>query len=207
MKRLPVMVLVAACLASSPLLFAGGGGGIGLLTNAGSEMLGGAPWTNSIVLDYPTGTITALEAFGYGVTRNGWKIGGFGIGFYATSLSLSLPSDDLTITGAAGGFGGVISGGAGRLGSFAYSLNVRLGAGGMAVNCSWINPQYPSYASFVSGAFAIYGAIDAEVGLVLVPAMLVSGYASLEALAVPTPTTLMAAVVPTVGVRITWGSF
>jgi hypothetical protein len=205
MKR--SVVLFVLFLASSPLLsFAGGGGGIGLLTNASSQMFGMAPWANGIVLDYPAGTVTALEAFGYGVTRGGWKIGGFGIAFYATNLDLALYSDDLNVTGAAGGVGGVISGGAGRWGPFAYSLNVRLGAGGLAINADWNDPRYSS-SHFVSGAFAMYGAIDAEVGLVLVPAMLVSGYVSLEALAVPTPTTLVAAVVPTVGVRITWGSF
>ena len=170
-------------------------------------MFGSSPWTSRLVLDYPTGTVTALEAFGYGVTRGGWKIGGFATGFYATGLAVALPSDNLVISDAMGGFGGFISGGAGRFGPFAYSLNVRLGAGLMFAEGVWTMPVTYGSNSFNGGAFLICGGVDGEIGLLVVPAMLVSAYISAQAVMIPTYVSLVAAVVPTVGVRITWGSF
>ena len=196
------ITVILMCL---PLVsYAEGGGGIGLLTNVGSQNIGAVPLSG--MLDYPTGTMTAAEVFGYGVTSRGWKIGGFGIGFYGSGLSHAVPAEGLSITGAAGGFGGVISGGAGSWGDLVYSMSVRLGAGGMAVEGTTSFPS-PGLNPFLGGAFALYGAIEVEIGVTIVPAMLVSGFLSLQAVAVPTPLTIVAATVPTMGIRMTWGRF
>ena len=204
MKR-PHLLLLLVFLSGAPSgAGAEGGGGFGILTNISPDLLGGVPWRSGIVLDDTTGTVTAAEIFGYGITSRGWKIGGFGIGYHTDALRLSVPAENLLITRSAGGFGGVISGGAGSFGVWAYSFNVRLGAGGLAVEGEWMTP---SAGRFVTGEFAAYGALELELGITIVPAMLVSGFIAVEALVIPAFSTLIAAAIPTAGIRITWGAF
>jgi hypothetical protein len=157
------------------------------------------------LMPLPTGSTVGLTGFGYGVTRGGWKIGGFGTFFYTGALSVPLPALGGTLTGAVGGFGGVISGGQGRLGPLVYALNMRLGAGGMGISYLW-TAAVPSPVPVTGGTFALFGSLDAELGLIVVPAMLVSAYAGVQAL-VTLPIVVIPLAVPTVGIRVTWGRF
>jgi hypothetical protein len=198
MKQLLSTCALAAALACSPVLaYAGGGGGIEYLTNLGSDVLAKIPIPGSALLDVPTGSITGFSAFGYGITWGGWKIGGFATGLYTGPLSIPVPSLGGNVTGMAGGFGGVISGGHARLGPFSLSLNVRLGAGGLGVQ----------YAQTTTGVFSLYGALDAEIGLVFVPAMMISAFAGVHALVPMSYAGIFPFAAPAAGIRITWGSF
>ncbi len=100
-------------------LFANGGGGVEYITNAGSDVLGTTLFRGSII-DMPTSSVTALSAFGFGLTRGGWKIGGFGTGFFTQDFALPIPEAGMIVNRAASGFGGIISGGMGRFGPFAF---------------------------------------------------------------------------------------
>ena len=195
-----VVLLLAPCLA-----FAGGGGGIEYVTNPGPDILGSLLPAGSPLLRMPTGTVQAVSGFGYGVTYDGWKIGGFGT-FFTTGAPLSLDVPTLgTVTRVIGGFGGIISGGQGRLGPLLFSVNLRLGAGGMGVGYLW----YPAGMSPIPvgpGTFALFGSVDAEVGLITFPAMAISAYAGVNGI-LALGYAIVPVAVPTMGVRITWGSF
>ncbi len=59
----------------------------------------------------------------------------------------------------------------------------------------------------VTGTFALFGSVDAELGFIVVPAMLVSVYAGIDAVAPISPFFVALLAVPTFGARITWGRF
>jgi hypothetical protein len=205
MKRAAKLLLMLVALSSAPIVsFANGGGGVEYFTNAGSDLLGPSFFSGGLV-DLTTGSITSLSAFGYGVTHGGWKIGGFGTGFYAKNLSLVIPEGDMTVNRSAGAFGGVISGGAGRLGLIGYSVNTRLGAGGLAVEGIWTGGS--GLSPMTAGVFSLYASVDAEAGIILVPAMLVSVYVSIDAIVPIAPYFIAFLAVPTLGARISWGRF
>jgi hypothetical protein len=58
-----------------------------------------------------------------------------------------------------------------------------------------------------SGAFAMYGAVDAEVGIVFVPAMMISVFAGIDGLLPITAFFFPFMASPVAGVRVTWGAF
>lgn len=203
-KRLGICVLLALLLLVPCLAEARGGGGIEYLTNPGTDILGSVGLPDGSLLVLPTGTVEAVSGFGYGVTRGGWKIGGFGTFFATEPMAVSVPYLG-TVTRAIGGFGGVISGGQGRLGPLLFALNLRLGAGGMGVAYTWA-PVGMDPMPVGAGTFALFGSLDAELGLIMVPAMAVSVYAGVSGL-VTLGYAIVPVAVPTMGVRITWGRF
>ncbi len=182
------VLVILACLALPSLAFAYGGGGIEYLANVGPDLL--PSLSSSSLVPLPSGSVSGISAFGYGVTPGGWKIGGFGLLFYTNDLPVTVPELG-RVDSALGWYGGVLSGGQARLGPFRFSLNLRLGAG-------------MAFADWMPTA-SLYGSIDGEVGVLFVPAMLISFYTGVSAIAPflyngPVP---MGAVVA--GVRITWG--
>jgi hypothetical protein len=196
-------ILLSALLLLPAFAFAKGGGGFGYLTNAGSDFLDSLAIPGDAFTVMPTGAANAFSIFGYGITRSGWKIGGSGSFFYAMPIDVSVASLSGPVTGVIGGFGDVISGGYARLGPLGLSLNFRFGAGGMAVRHLWTSSSdAPVSVSF--GTFIAHGAVDGEIGIILVPAMMVSVYAGLDVLLIPQT---LPVPVPTMGVRIAWGSF
>jgi hypothetical protein len=203
-KPLISFVMVLALLLVPSVTFARGGGGFEYFINMGSDVLGGVPLPAGLMTDYVSGTVMGLSGYGYGITRGGWKVGGFGTFFYTAPISESLPAYDMTVTDAIGGIGGVISGGYGRLGPFTFALNTRLGVGGMGVEMIWPSDEYDW--TYWSGAVLLYGSADLEVGMIFVPAMMVSAYAGVQAI-VTVSYVMVPVVVPTMGIRITWGRF
>jgi hypothetical protein len=197
-------ILLAGFLLVPVLAQAAGGGGVEYMTSVGPDVTTSLGLPSSFV-SLPTGAAVGLTGFGYGVTRGGWKIGGFGTFFYTNALSLPVAALDGTLTGAIGGFGGIISGGQGRVGPFVLSLNLRLGAGGMGVSYLW-ETGAPRAITVGGGTFALFGSVDAELGVIIFPAMLVSAYAGVQAL-VSLPVVVVPLAVPTVGIRVTWGRF
>ncbi len=171
------------------LSYATGGGGIEYMANIGPDLL---PLQLPGSISLQSGSVAAFSGFGYGVTRGGWKIGGFGLFFYANDISAYIP-DVGTVTDAMAWYGGLISGGQARLGPLRLSLNLRLGAG-------------MAFADFLPTA-SFYGSVDGEIGLLFVPAMLVSAYAGVGAIASVVGLDLVPAASVIAGVRITWGSF
>ncbi len=202
--------LFVAALVLPASLFAGGGGGVEFMTNLGTETLPSLTLPAGKWLDVPTGSVVGVSGFGYGITRGGGKIGGFGMAIFAPGVSLSIPEDYMTIHTAGGGIGGLISGGAARIGPFDLSVNLRLGIGGIGVGYLWSDPNLRYGPREVSaGTIAFYGSADVELGLIYVPAMMISVYAGASALAVPFPIFNGSPIVPSItgGLRITWGSF
>lgn len=202
MKRTLFVLLVAFAMLPG-LVYASGGGGIEYLTNVGPDLLPSLALPGGVSL--PTGSVIGFSGFGYGVTRGGWKIGGFGLFLYTDNVSVPVPSLSSSVNGAVAGFGGVISGGQARLGPFRLSLNLRLGAGVIGVRLPY---EHMSPMMMDAGTACLFGSIDGEVGLLFVPAMLVSVYGGLGSIAPiipfygPVPIASFIA-----GVRITWGSF
>jgi hypothetical protein len=203
-KNAVALVLLMGLLLVPSLAFARGGGGLEYFVNMGSDILGGVTLPDAFMTDYVSGTIMGVSGYGYGINRGGWKIGGFGTFFYTAPLGLDIPAYDTRVISAVGGIGGVISGGHGRLGPFTFALNTRLGAGGMGIELFW--PGGLDGWNYWSGSFLLYGSADVEVGIVFVPAMMVSVYAGVQGI-VPIPYVVAACAVPSMGLRITWGAF
>ena len=185
MKKL---LVILGCLALPCLAFAYGGGGFEYFTNVGPDLLPSLNSTSLVTL--PSGSVLGASAFGYGVTAGGWKIGGFGMFFYTDGLSIPIPYLG-RVDNASGWVAGVLSGGQARLGPFRLSLNFRMGAG-------------MAFADWFPTA-ALYGSVDGEVGILFVPAMLLSAYTGIGVIAPflyngPVP---MGAIIA--GIRITWG--
>lgn len=183
MRKSPFFAVILAAFVLTPsLVEARGGGGLEYLTNIGSDAIPQLQSTGGRLLDLPTGTISAISGFGYGVLPGGWKIGGFGIFFYSGELSLTIPNLGGPLTRAVGGAGGLISGGYARWGPFGFSLDIRIGAGGMGV--SYLGAYSSEFGPMeaTDGVFVLYGALKGEIGTIMVPAMMVSLFTVLMSL-------------------------
>ena len=153
-------LLVALALLLPCLAFAGGGGGIEYLSNVGPDLLPGIALPG---VSLQSGSVAGLSGFGYGVTRGGWKIGGFGTFLYSDGISVPVPSLHTSAAGAVAGFGGVLSGGQAKLGPFRLSLNLRLGGGGIGVRFPYPRTDMPMMMD--AGTACLVASVDGEVGL------------------------------------------
>lgn len=173
MKRIAVLIPALVLLAAPA--FAGGGGG----TFMGR------------LLPYPRLQNHDLSAsmsggFGYGVSRDGSRIGGFGLAI-----------EDAQNGAFYGGFGGLMSGQQVKLGPAIGSVNLWTGVGYLA-------PQ-----STGSGSIGYYGELSAELGVVVIPWMQVSAYGGMQVMGrfdryAWFPDAVYA---PVAGIRFAWGSF
>jgi hypothetical protein len=175
------ILIIAVLIAVIPvcLSFAGGAGG----------MFFGVPYFDPYFSNYDL-PIQCMGGYGYGVSSDGQRYGGFGMGFFGGSA----------LGGFSGGVGGVLSGQEFRLGSFVLAVNLLTGIGGLGTD-----------AVGVPGGYLIaFGQIDAEVGIVVWPWMQISGYGGMQAFANLLPGNPLQDVLyytPVVGVRLAWGSF
>lgn len=201
--RLRFTVFIVALLAAPCVAQARGGGGVEYFTNAGPDLLG-AGVSSGLLLPFGTETVQGLSGFGYGITRGGWKIGGFGTFFFTLPVSVPIAALGGTLQGAMGGFGGIISGGHARWGPGTFALNMRLGVGGIGVQYEWLSSG--AARTITDGSVVLYAAAEAEIGLVVVPAMMISVHGGMDAL-VTLSYVVVPVAVPTMGVRITWGRF
>lgn len=205
--RVGLILYFATFVAFGAVAYPGGGGGVEYYTNMDVSVLASIGIPTDILVDLPRGTVHGVGGFGYGIDRRGWKVGGFGksILMSGQSLPLALPSTRMVVNSVAGGIGGLISGGHGRLGPIDLSVNVRLGVGGLAVN--GYEQGYAPYPTTI-GIVALYGSVDAEIGIVFFPTMMISAFVGVEGLApVVYGSGLVGVPVPTMGVRLTWGRF
>ena len=125
-----------------------------------------------------------ITGYGYAVTRSGTRIGGFG-----TAL-LSL---DQRI---AGGAGGMVTGHEWRGGPLVAALTLWGGAGG----CGYLGRGY----------LLVFGQVDFELGVKLLPWMQVVAYAGYQAWGNVLPGIPFSSAVlttPVFGVRVGWGGF
>jgi hypothetical protein len=178
MKRIMTVVALAVLL---PLAsFARGAGGVTFGTQVFS--LGAAN---------PDLGLMSLGGFGYGVSRWGQRIGGFGQAF----LGFPRPGSY-----TACGVGGLLAGQELRAGPVVVGLNLLLGAGGMG------SSFFPPYGGYAIG----FGEVTLDAGIALAPWMLVSAYGGMQAMTNLIPGRPFSNVViysPVAGVRLSWGWF
>lgn len=175
MKRTTILALAFLSVAAAAGFAYGGGGAFS------GASLPATDWTNTGLRIAYTG------GFGYGVTDDGHRIGGFGVGV-STEDGREL-----------GGFGGIINGQQVRIGPLTASVNTWIGVGGL---------------SLPSGTprefFGYFAEINGEIGLAVLPWFQVSGYVGMQAMGNLIPGdafTGNAIYTPVSGIRLAWGSF
>ena len=180
MKGLKVIVLAAA-LGIMPLstVFAGGAGGV----TWGQELVD--PFFSNFGLQ-----TSYSGGYGYGVSRDGQRIGGFALSMHAVSSGPSFGA----------GFVGLITGREVHTGPLMGALNLWMGLGGMSANPVLNTPD----------CFALFGELDLELGFRFMPATQLTGYAGMQAIVgvvdgQPLFHSVMYA--PVLGLRLAWGSF
>lgn len=177
-KIYAIMVLFVVLVYPSRV-FAQGGGGMIWGTSAPS-----IPELNSSGMR--AGDLCMHGGYGYGVTNNGLKIGGFGFSY----------ADDASQV-ASGGFGGLLLGTYNNLKLFTLSTNVLIGFGAL----EWTAAQ-----SQRSGGIML-GQVDAEIGIPIVSWFQLSAYGGMQVL-LPVEAAVQDIVyLPVMGVRLTWGAF
>jgi hypothetical protein len=133
---------------------------------------------------------TLSGGYGYGVTRTGQRIGGFGLAVRSSASNGALD----------GGFGGLILGQEAHAGPFLLAVNLWTGVGGLSAD-----PAIPAGRSL-----ALFEELDFELGLGFISWMEVTGYAGMQAIVrVGAGRPLFSDVMytPVLGVRVAWGSF
>jgi hypothetical protein len=131
-----------------------------------------------------------VGGFGYGVTRSGQRIGGFGLAFFSTDPAVQFE----------GGVGGSISGQELRLGPVTLAAVMWTGVGGLKTNVPGMAGEW----------FTLFFEGDVEVGLAVTPWMQLTGYGGVQLLANLAPGRPFEGMLfytPVVGVRLAWGSF
>jgi hypothetical protein len=180
MKGVKIMVLAAA-LAILPLsvLSARGAGGI----TWGQEYFD--PSLSNFDLQ-----ATYSGAYGYSITRDGQRIGGFALGIRSSAPSAEFDA----------GFVGFITGQEVHFGPVMGAVNLWMGFGGMSASPVLNTPD----------CFALFGQIELEMGFGFTHGMQLTGYAGMQAIAgVRDGQPLFGNVMytPVLGLRLAWGSF
>jgi hypothetical protein len=172
MRKLFLAVVLALALPAC-LAFAGGAGGVGFGTQ-----LFDAQFSSSDV------ALATITGYGYGVSWEGSRIGGFGMALLSTQSRI------------AGGAGGMIVGHEWRAGPLEAALTLFGGVGGIGYQRS--------------GYMIIFGEADFELGFEVTPWMQVVAYAGYQAWGNVIPGRAFQSAVlttPVVGIRIGWGGF
>ncbi|HEY9593036.1 MAG TPA: hypothetical protein VHE79_01070 [Spirochaetia bacterium] len=162
-----VMAGLVFFLASAALFAAGGAGGMGL-GYQGFDASG-------------RGTLSTM-GYGYGTSRDGNRIGGFGMSILSTTGEQD------------GGVGGILLGHEWREGAGVGAITFLGGAGGVGDNAG--------------GYMILFGEVDLELGLRVTRWMQLTGYVGYQVWGnlIPGPAfTLLTSYSPIVGVRIAWG--
>jgi hypothetical protein len=175
MKKARGFLVLAALLVTIPAS-AAFGGGAGGISYDGQYFYPGLTSSNI--------GMTSITGYGYGVSWDGSRFGGFG--------KALLSAQGI----AAGGAGGILAGHEWRAGPFVVALDLLMGVGGMA---------------FHGGGYAIaFGQADFEIGVTIVPWMQISAYAGYQAwgnLVPGFPFSNASLYTPVLGVRLAWGGF
>jgi hypothetical protein len=207
LRVLTVAALLAACNVAAA--FAGGAGGLlfGFLV---------PEWNPALLPDLPAGQpgFETMGGFGYGVTRDGFIIGGFGLALLDWDMYDGATWTDPAAAAPhlAGGFGGLLVGSR-VIGADEVHLDLvaRLGFGGMAtLEYAGIDPfdGSPDYAA--SGYAMVYAEPYAELGVGLAPWMHLAatlGYPVFANLIPGKPFSAVLGYGPQLGATLTWGSY
>jgi hypothetical protein len=163
------------------------------LSFAAARGAGGVTWGQ----EYFTPSLSNFDlptmysgAYGYSVTRDGQRIGGFVLGLHSSADS---PSFDA-------GFVGLITGQETHLGPAIGAVNLWTGFGGMSANPVLNTPE----------SFALFGELDLELGFGFTRGVQLTGYAGMQAIvSVVEGQPLFHNVMysPVLGLRLAWGSF
>jgi hypothetical protein len=180
-KRISIAAAAIVVLAASGV-WAGGAGGV---THGFPYLEHGDGWCSADVQEITVG------GFGYGVSRHGERIGGFGLAFFSADPSVVFE----------GGVGGLINGRQFSIGPLTAAAVAWTGVGCLLTDVpgmagSWIT---------------VFLEADVEIGWALTPRMQVTGYGGMQVLANFGPgdpfDENMLFYTPVAGVRIAWGSF
>ncbi|MFP4550469.1 MAG: hypothetical protein ACLFNT_06665 [Spirochaetales bacterium] len=173
MKRF--VLILSILLIGSALAFAGGGGGV-----FEGRMLPYRGWA-STDLDATVG-----GGFGYGIARDGSRIGGFG-----------LVVNDEFDEELYGAFGGLISGRQYKMGPIVGSVNL------------WTGVGYVSPRLFDGNTVGYVGELNAELGVLLVPWMQIAVYGGMQGMGSFYSEKWFSDFTysPVAGIRAVWGSF
>jgi hypothetical protein len=175
MKKARTFIILAAFLVVIPAgaAFAGGAGGVGY----GAQYYDSGLATSDMAMTFITG-------YGYGVSWDGARFGGFGSALLSAQGS------------AAGGVGGIVTGHEWRAGPLVAAVDLWMGLGGMSFNRS--------------GYMVAFGQADFELGVAILPWMQIVAYAGYQALGnlIPGfPFSNAVLYTPVVGMRLAWGGF
>jgi hypothetical protein len=175
------IIILAAALSALPLSMACAGGAGGLTW--------GQQYFDSPLSNYDfQGTFSG--AYGYGVTRQGQRIGGFAI-----AVRSAAPEGAFD-----GGFAGLITGQEIHAGPFLMAVTLWTGIGGLSVK----DPALPA-----GGSLALFGELDLELGLGFISWMELTGYAGMQAVVRVADGGFFSGAMytPVLGIRVSWGSF
>lgn len=178
-KRLRVFALCLVLLSAAAPIMANGGGGIFYAVNS--------PFADSLGnSEFQPRALQQSGGFGYGIDRDGTKIGGFGLSFL-----------DASSNEAAGGFGGMLLGSYSTIGPFSFAGNGMLGIGGLHLPGLLDN----------GGALSFLGQLDLELGFPVTDWFQISAFAGVQFLLPVTSAYKGSIHYPMMGLRLTWGSF
>jgi hypothetical protein len=152
---------------------------------------GGFTWGQQ----YPYGVFSNVDlsastigVYGYNSTWGGQRYGGF---------AMAIHSDE-TLPAFKGGFIGAVAGQEMRIGPVVAAVNLWSGFGGLSLD--------PLFGN--QGVFALFGELTIEVGFAILPGVLVTGYAGLQAIAPVLADHAFidsAMYTPVLGMRFAWG--
>jgi len=148
-----------------------------------AEGAGGVEFTRSV--GFPGASDASLElnavgGFGYGVLRDGTVVGGFGMGSHIKDRNA--------------GYGGMMQGWQHRWGPIVALATTKIGFGGVTGGGT--------------SAFSLLGAAELQMGLLVLPWFEVGVKAgAMGTVSFPLDEATAVAWSPTVGVRLSWGSF
>lgn len=137
--------------------------------------------------------IGTAGGFGYGVSEDGQRVGGFGFILYSDKGSRQY----------LGGVGGLITGGQGRFGPLIVGLDLLLGLGGAGLSDA-------ADGGNAAGMMLAYGELELSVGLAFTRWMQIAAYAGFQGMANLFPGDAFRSFQyysPTVGMRLLWGKF
>ena len=162
------------------------------LASAGARGLGGITWGQEVfessLSDSDLGS-RLLGVYGYDVDHSGRRTGAFALAIYS----------DASPPVAQGGFLGCLVGQELRQAGTLMAVNLWAGVGGLTAGRG-----VPS-----SGSFAGFAELSGEIGVTVMPGLLLTGYAGLQAMsAISSHEAFFSRVMysPILGVRIAWGS-
>jgi len=199
MKPSVILPLALFVLSALPLT-AEGAGGVEFTQVVGQD-LWGLPGRSS--LPAVTGQITGIGGFGYGVMEDGSVIGGFGMGITSHNLDLAEGPGGTPVRGFHAGYGGMLGGWQHRWGPLVGLVTTKLGFGG----ADWSSVEGVRSEGSHAG-FSMLGMAEAQIGVLVFRWFnlgLKAGVAGTLTIVPGEP--FLIGYAPTIGLRLSWGSF